>query len=266
MKTGGHKPSSITIAAFTLIELLVVIAIIAILAALLLPALNRAKQRAQATACFSNLRQIGFGLQIYKDDFQGYFPGWGWEFHDPSYAYPPDRRIARGETEADLRTGLIWPYVNSLAVYRCPTYSMRTFPASYTLLWGTNPPQFDYVMNGDAGYSSQTGANISNGMLDVKASSLHTSPSQTLLIEEEADDFQAPFINENPYNDSMQLFEGTLPFTEQDHLGTSFHAGVGSINYYDGHAASMKFSTFTNNANGLQNCLQFFGGSYNYWW
>ena len=58
-------------AGFTLIELLVVIAIIAILAALLLPALGRAKQKGQGAACLNNLRQMVLSCQMYADDFNG---------------------------------------------------------------------------------------------------------------------------------------------------------------------------------------------------
>ena len=74
MKKSEPRQLSIQKSAFTLIELLVVIAIIAILAAMLLPALARAKESGKRISCLNSLRQLGIASQLYLGDSQGYYP------------------------------------------------------------------------------------------------------------------------------------------------------------------------------------------------
>jgi prepilin-type N-terminal cleavage/methylation domain-containing protein len=114
---------------FTLVELLVVIAIIAILAALLLPALSRAKESSQSAKCRGNIRQLLLGTLMYVDDFR---------------VYPPFFK-SDGIGSFQLWYGALRPYtLNEWTnpVYRCPAYKGPT----------AAPPQTNVAMFPLGGY------------------------------------------------------------------------------------------------------------------
>ena len=104
--------------AFTLIELLVVIAIIAILAAILFPVFAQARERARATACLSNLKQIGTAISMYLQDYDEQFPKSQYRGNPAQHGFGPITGDVNFWDHWPLHYG---PYVKSVAVFNCPT-------------------------------------------------------------------------------------------------------------------------------------------------
>lgn len=110
--------------AFTLIELLVVIAIIAILAAILFPVFAKARDRAKATTCINNVKQMSLAFLAYFQDNDDLFPPAG------GVAYWGDNN---GWSER------IYPYIKSIEVYRCPSNNKSNYSYSMNALSSTAP-------------------------------------------------------------------------------------------------------------------------------
>ena len=119
---------------FTLIELLVVIAIIAILASMLLPALNKARDKAKAISCVSNLKQVGSGMAMYLNDADGMYPPLSWSPASGagkwkrSWLYMLTPYIGAQFNGSDAST---YAPFKSNSIYKCPAMKPDTPNSSY---------------------------------------------------------------------------------------------------------------------------------------
>lgn len=135
---------------FTLIELLVVIGIIGVLAAMLMPALNKAREKAWQTDCVNNHKQLGMAFMLYANDFRGCFPSYtdgaagagkpnGWLYYD-GFPVPTAGNF-------DVTRGVIYPYVKAKRTYLCPCDNTGSL-VSYGVNSDTKDAKLSNVSNG----------------------------------------------------------------------------------------------------------------------
>jgi len=220
--------------------LLVVIAIIAILAAMLLPALSKAKSKAHAISCLNNLRQLQLGWVLYSGDNHDKIVQTGGlgspqatiplpvQFRPGGpYAKWVFGRVDQAPSDTDpeyIKQGLLYPYVNSLEVFKCPAdkrIGANGLPTVRSMSMNAWMNPYDYENQID----------YNNYVVFRKQTGIRR-PSDTWVTIDE---------NPNTINDGWFLEKPNAPNVWRD-VPASYHNGAGGLSFADGHSEIRKWT------------------------
>jgi prepilin-type N-terminal cleavage/methylation domain-containing protein/prepilin-type processing-associated H-X9-DG protein len=224
--------------AFTLIELLVVIAIIAILAAMLLPALFKAKTKAQGTSCLSNVRQLQLAWGMYTDENNDTFP-LNINAGSPPSGQPGSWVLGSAQndtTTSNIVSGSLFYYVKGAGVYRCPGDKSMIKRAAIP---HTRSYSLSVWLNGYTDGQSPSYPLPSSPQTDpfhkTKLTQLiEPTPGKTFVFMEE---------NELSIDDGMMVIENRAEITNGQwwDMPSDRHNGIGNVSFADGHVQAVKW-------------------------
>jgi prepilin-type N-terminal cleavage/methylation domain-containing protein/prepilin-type processing-associated H-X9-DG protein len=249
---GSPRRVASHVTGFTLIELLVVIAIIAILAAILLPVLDKAKQKALGVQCMGNLRQVGMGLKMYCDDGAGFFPinlpepddndqTLNWVAGMMDYDHPNEN--TNSALLVNTQYSQLAAYVKNPAIYRCPSDRSAQNPN----LQG--PPRVrSYSMSGAIGCADLAGDPRGGSGMALQTFPPPSPASQWLVYYKESQMTAGlgpadiwTLVDEHPDSINDGVFGGVMTSTDTsiwiwDDVPAKWHNNACPFAFADGHS------------------------------